>query len=236
MQRQVNLLDYSPSQQVGPYGIHALLMDAAPAKPVEGCWVPLFGAKLATLELSGSMDSLGLDVFGSNALEDPGNSYSITIAGSVTVDDVVSLDITNSNLPAGISVSHTSVGGDTATTIATALVAAINASSVLAGLSIRATNALGVITLAFPSFAPQPGAGNPSAPALANNTLVAGSVSGSATETIAIAVGTNGIKIGSTLAAFGLTALTVVPRWVKARLTTLTGTGANVSARLAASV
>lgn len=234
--RQNNLVDFSPSQQVGPYGIHALALDAVAAVPFESCWVPLFGAKQVSLELTGSMSTLGVDVFGSNALEDPGNSYTVTIAGTETDGDVVTLTIGNPNLPGGqVAIPHTSAGSESITSIATALTAGINANAALNALGIRATNQAGVITLTYPSFAAPAGAGNPSTQ-YANPTTVSGAATGSATETIAVVVGTNGTKIGSTLAAFGLTTLASIPRWAKLRATVLTGGGANVTGRLAASV
>lgn len=229
--RQTNLVDFNGPQFGGPYAIHGLALDAIGAAPFDGCWVPMFGAKYATLELTGLMDTLGVDVYGSNSLEDPGNGYTLTLAGSETNGDVVALVISNPNLLGGsVTISHTASGGEAVAAIAAALAAGINLNAGLNGIGLKATVAAAVITVRYPSFGPQTGNGNPSQAAVANPTTVAYTQGGNS-ETIAIAVLTTGTKLGSTLAAFGLTAVTAVPRWIKARLTTLTGAGANVSAR-----
>lgn len=232
---KTNLADFSSPAFGGPYGIHGLALPGVAAPIYDGCWVPMFGAKLVSLELAGSMDTLGVDVYGSNSLGDPGNGYTITVGGSETDGDIVTLNISNPNLPAGVvNVSHTAAGGETVAQVAAALNTAINAQADLNALGIKSSVLSAVITLSYPSVAAQSGNSNPSQPGIANPTTVA-YTKGSNSETVTIAVTTNGTKLGSTLAAFGLTALTVVPRWVKARLTTLTGAGATVTGRFAAS-
>jgi hypothetical protein len=72
-----------------------------------------------------------------------------TIGGSVfDSGDTVSLTFSNASLSGfPVTVTHTLGAGETATTIATALTALINANAALAAASITAASALGVITL-----------------------------------------------------------------------------------------
>lgn len=76
----------------------------------------------------------------------PGTN-TLTIGGSVTTGDTVAITFTNANL-AGlpVSASYTAAGGDSTTTIATALAAAINANSTLASNNIIATSSGAVVT------------------------------------------------------------------------------------------
>lgn len=72
-----------------------------------------------------------------------------TIGGTVTTGDVTSLTIYSAGLSGGSkTVSYTSAGGNTTTTIATALKNAINADSSLAALGITSTSSAAVVTIA----------------------------------------------------------------------------------------
>jgi hypothetical protein len=72
----------------------------------------------------------------------------VTVGGSVTADDVLTLRFTNSSFSGGHEdVAYTVLMADTTTTIATALAAGINADSVLEAAGISATSAAAVINV-----------------------------------------------------------------------------------------
>lgn len=97
-----------------------------------------------------------------------GNSTA-TISGTATAGDVTSIVIDNSKLPVGEKViSYTSLGGDSATSIATALKNAINADTSLQSIGLSATSSAGVITLST------------------SGTTYTTSISGGATETLTL--------------------------------------------------
>lgn len=217
----------------GPYGINALLLPQSAAPIVEGPWVPLAGAKVATLELFGSMSTLGVDLYATNN-PNPVNGYTITVGGSITDGDTVTATFANPNLGVLLNITVPVVGGDTTDIVGAKLAAAINANANLQGAGIAASDLSSVVTITFPSL--YPGLGAAGSPSFANYTVVTASKSSGASETVAVATLTTGIKVGSTLAAFALTAITVLPSYIKARLQTLTGSGANVTAALNASI
>lgn len=207
------------------------------AVPMESVWVPAGPAKAASVEIEGSFSTLSVQLLGSNSPSDPGNTYTATIGGT-TFDsgDVVSLIFTNPNLPNGEeTVSHTLGASETAATVAAALAAAINADTKLAGalgLGFAATAASAVITITYPSVAPlqPPQEGfSPTTEAVQNTTLVQGSVTGAGNETVTIANASAGAALGSAITTLSITALTVLPRWIKAQFGTLTGTGASAT-------
>lgn len=232
---QQNLLDIFNPPGVGPFGLIAPLAPAVVAPQFEGLWTPIVGAKAATLELSGSMDTLGVDVYGTNDPNAADNGYTLTVGGTITNGDTITATFKNPNLPGtgSVAVVVPVVTADTTTTLAAKLAAAINANAVLAALAIVAAAAVAVVTVTFPSVAPGPGAAGTGT--FANLTTVSTAITGGATETLTVAVLTNGIKLGTTLAAFGLTAIAVLPAFIKIRVTTLTGANAVVHANLAAS-
>jgi hypothetical protein len=96
-----------------------------------------------------------------------------TVAGAAfNAGDTVSLTFVNSSVTGlPITVLYTVVGGDTATTVATALTNLINANATLAAANISAASALGVLTIS------QQGA-------IGNNTMLLGVVTGTGSETV----------------------------------------------------
>ncbi len=103
-----------------------------------------------------------------------GNS-TVTVAGTVTTGDVVSLTVENVNLSGGEeTVSYTVAGGNTLTDIATGLKNAINASSTLAAIGVTSTSSAAVVTVATAG------------------TTYTTSTSGGATETLTLGTNANG--------------------------------------------
>jgi hypothetical protein len=235
---QTPLIDFLSPRFVGAYGLNALLLPAAQAVPVyEGPWIQIGGAKDISLELFGSQSTLSVDIYGTNN-PNPVNGYTITIGSTVTSGDTITATFTNPNLPgAGTeAVVVTAGSSDTTTTLAVALAAAINADVNLQGCGISAQQAGAIVTINFPSIWPGGDTAGGTPQGVANFTGVTTTLSAGASETAAVATLTNGTKIGSSLAAFGFTELTTLPTYIKARLQTLTGTGANVTVALNASI
>ena len=233
-----NLVMFDSPAYGGPYGLNAPLFSDIAAAEYEGLWTPLLGVKFATLEINGKMDSLSCQLYGSN-VQSPLNGYIVTVAGSAQAGDIPAITFNSPNLPNGapVTVSHTLVSGDSVTTTAAALVALINANLNLAGLGIGASNLNGVITINWPSALPGAGNAGPSGPIKGNTLVLSVAVGGSGpSTTLAVTLPTTGIALGSALTALGLTALSLIPRFIKARVTTLTGTGALVSGNLQGSV
>ncbi len=103
-----------------------------------------------------------------------GNS-TVTVGGTVTSGDVVSITVSNVNLPSGEeTVSYTAAGGNTTTDIATGLKNAINASSDLTAIGVTATSSAAVVTIAT------------------EGTTYTTSTSGGATETLTPGTNANG--------------------------------------------
>lgn len=102
-------------------------------------------------------------------------SATATIGGTETDGDTVGITFTNTGV-AGlpVTVNHVTSGGESVSSIATALKTAINANSTLNAAGIKATNIGAVITIQ------QPGA-------LGNSTVLSANLSGGATETITFA-------------------------------------------------
>lgn len=212
----------------GPTSISAILLDAITATPYEGIWVPWLFTKQGSLEVSGSMSTLSLQLFGTNAIN-PVNSYVITVGGTAATGNVVTFTFIT---PTGtFTASFTDTTGNTTTQIAAAVVAAINSNSILSSLGFQAANLANVITVTWPSASP-PGSFpyTTSSPSIAQVVTMTATASGTASETFAIAAGSGGSSLGSAITAFGMTQFTVSTRWLKVRLTTLTGASANVTA------
>ena len=93
-----NLVMFDPPAFGGPYGLNAPLFDKITAPEYEGLWTPLFGVKSATLEINGKMDSLGVDLYGTN-VQDPMNGYIATVAGTAQAGDTPTITFFNPNLP-----------------------------------------------------------------------------------------------------------------------------------------
>lgn len=172
-------------------------------------------------------------MLGSNALDDPLNQLTLTVGGTVATGHVITGTLTSSNIPGGsATVSYTTNGTDTATTVATALTAALAASVGARELGLSFSSAAAVITTQFPSIVPQAeGSSVGSVPAYGQNqgNILSFSFSSTGSETVAVAGVVDGNTIGSAITSLGITALSVVPRWIRARLTSLTGTVINAA-------
>lgn len=220
----------------GPFDIGLQLLDNATAATTEGLWLPTQFAKVGTVELAGSMSTVSVSLVGTNQLLAPLNQYTLTIASTVATGDVITVKATNSNILGGsASVSYTTIAGDTTTTIAAGLAALINASAGTRGMAaagITASSTAAVITVSFPSVFPNAGTENynyATNVGAGNITTFAGTSTGSETVTVA-GVTTIGSAIGSAITALGLTSITLLTRWTRARMTTLTGANAFINA------
>lgn len=211
----------------GPASINAVLLDLVTSAGYEGVWVPWLFTKQGSLEISGTFATLSCQLWGTNAIN-PLNSYTVTITGSATAADVITLTFVT--VPGTITASYTVAGGNTVTQMAAGLVAAVLANQAFAQQGIQATNVAGVVTVTWPSPAPFYGQGAYSTnnPGYAPNINLTAAVTGSATESVAIAPGAVGSSLGSAITAAGMTQFTFSSRWLKLRITTLTG--GNVSA------
>lgn len=217
------LFQSTPAPYIGPASYDSVL--ASFASVGEGVWVPARFAKQASIEIEGTFSVLSLQLIGSNALNSPPNLYTLTIGGTVTTGDAVTMAFANPNLAAGSeSVSYTTIGGDTTATIATALAAAINADAKLQALGIVATVSASVVTVSYPSEGPsgQEG-GSPTEPPPQNTTIITATVGGSATETVTIANASVGASVGAAITAKGVTAIATMTGWIKAVVNTFTG-------------
>lgn len=213
----------------GPFDASGTLLDSVTAAPAEGIWLPAQFLKNMSVEVTGSGSGQSVQLYGSNALAEPGNQQTITIGGTVATGDVLTLAF-KSAVAGTINVNYTTVGGDTTSTIATALAAAINANATLAtDLGVSASAASAVITVSWPSETPAAAADNVPAgfnssvtqPLPANFLSVTGSTTGS--EIFTIANGSTGTAVGSAITANGVTQFAGnALRWIKARLTALT--------------
>jgi hypothetical protein len=224
------LVDYQAAPFNGPASLYASLLSGIAAAPFEGLWVPAAFAKSLAVVLGGTFSAISCEIWASSASDMPANQVTATIGGAVTATDTVGITFTSPLIPGGKTVSHAVVGGDSTTTIAAGVAAAINADATLSSLGIGAASANAVVTVSWPSYAPNPvayppgtGTGEP----VANLMSFAGALSGGATETVTIGNGTNGFK-AETLTAVGLTQISGPVRWIKARLATMTGSSAVV--------
>lgn len=103
-----------------------------------------------------------------------------TIAGSLTVGDVLHLTATSSAISGSpVSVTYITRAGDTPTSMGAGLAAAVNANAALAAVGVYAVAATGVVTLYWPA-------------ALSPTITWSESVTGTASETITLASGSGG--------------------------------------------
>lgn len=212
-----------------------IAFDAIPgiaAVPYEGLWLPSRFAKYASLDVRGSISTLAIGIYGTNSLIDPSNTYTVTVGGSATAADVLTLGFANGNLSSGYGVAYVVPPLATVNIVAAGIAAAINADPLLPGLGFLAKSAAAVVTITFPSVPPGAlqEASSPSNPWPSNATLLTTSLSGGATETLTVATGSDGESLASSITALGITAVTIMSRWFKARMTTLTGTNATITA------
>lgn len=235
--RALPLMEYKAAPTNGPFAQAATMLDAA-AAIFEGNWLPAEFAKNLSIETDvvGS-PTFEIDIYASNQ-DSPVNSYGITLGGSVTEGDTCALTVNNPNLPGGQQVvSYVAGSSDTLDTIASALAAAINANAALQALGYGATVSGAVVTISWPSG--QPTEIGQTGPAQQNFTTVSGastaSGGGAGSETFTVALGSGGVKVGDiTAAGYTNLASDVLPaRWIKARLSSFSGSGDSVSAYLA---
>lgn len=223
--------DYLPAPFNGPFDMVARLINgvAAASLPVEGLWTQAGWAKAQSLEVSGSMSTLALAIYGSNAPAPPLNTYTVTVGGSATQGDTLTLTFSNGNLGGGSRAVAYAVGASPSLNgIAAALAAAISADPVLSPYGFIASAAGAVITITFPSVPPGSQTPSPTQPPPSNITTIAASAGGG-TETFTIASGANGTLL-TNITTLGFIALPTLPRWITGRLTTLTGTNATITA------
>lgn len=228
------LVSFTSAPFASQFATQAELISNAAAAPYEGLWVPSLWINLGSIEVVGSMSTLSISLLGTNQISEPLNQFTATVGGTVAAGDVVTLTAANANLPGGgAKVEYTTVAGDTTSTIAAALAALVNASTELVGAGISAEAAGSAITLSYPSVWPGPAATNSASygQRYGNWTTFAGSSTGAETVTVA-GVTAPGSTIGSAITALGLTTFNAACRWLRARVTTLTGTSALISANL----
>lgn len=220
----VPVLQSTPAPNVGPASYDAQL--AAVTSVGEGVWILSAFAKAASVEVGGTFSALSIQLLGSNSPSEPINQYTMTVGGTVTTSDVLTLTFANPNLPAGTkAVAYTTIGGDTTTTIATALTAAINADTSLQRLGLLATSVGAVVTITYPNgYVGGQEGGSPSDPASQNTTIVTASKNGGASETLTVANASVGQNVGAAITAVGFTQLAILPKWIKAVVNTFTGT------------
>ena len=121
------------------------------------------------MQLTGS----GTAACTTTVIDKANRTANITIAGTVTVGDTLTISVHDPALSGGVkSDSYTVVTGDTLTSIAAGLTSALNADSSLSAIGVTATSSGAVILVSSASV---------------NQTTYTSSTSGGATETIAIA-------------------------------------------------
>jgi hypothetical protein len=79
----------------------------------------------------------------------PAPSYQITVGGTITTGDLITLNVFAAGVQPAVPVTYTVQGGDTTTTIATALAAAFNANAILATGAFVASSLANVVTLTW---------------------------------------------------------------------------------------
>jgi len=215
----------------GPASSVARLVDGIAAAPYEGLWTPTQAAKVASVELAGTFSAISVQLYGTNAADFPQNTQTITVSGSVAQNDSITTTFANPNLPGGSEAVQVTVGATpTVSTVAAQIAAAINADNALAAIGLTATAAAGVVTVSYPSQTPSQAAAGPAEflAQPANETQITTTVN-TGSETVAVALGADGQTIGSAITAAGITAVATMSRYIKARLTSLTGTIASMN-------
>lgn len=232
-------LNVLPAPQSGPFALGCTFLANATATPMEGLWLPTGWAKTGSISIEGQMSTLSVQLWGSNLLPQPLNQYVVTITGSTVVGDTVSITFTNPNLAGTGTRQVTSAalpGSATVTQVAAALALAINTDTVMTALGFQASNVAGVLTIQYTSYPqnqniPDVSGYNP----LSNQTTITFSKTGTGSQVGTIAFGGNGNTVGSAITSLSLTTISNLPRWMTARLTTLTGGGASISASFSGS-
>lgn len=214
---------------IGPTAGFVQLVQNVTTAPTEGPWLPCRLFKQMGFTAEGTLTGLTATIWFSNALNCPLNGYTVTIGGTITSGDVVSLTVASS-VAGNVTVSHTVASGDTVGTIAAALATALNANAALTAAGYQAAQTGALIALTYPSL--RPGAawfgagllsGEPSTAPPVNYTLVTGAVSGAGTETVTTGiVSTTGANVLSLSSSSNHAVLATPARWVKGKVTALT--------------
>ena len=119
-----------------------------------------------SIVVSSSIFGLGTET--STLAQNTDNNTTVTLGGSATAGDVVSVTVVNANLPNGQETdSYTVAGGNTLSNIAAGLASAINADSNLAAIGVGASSSSAVLTVS-------------------TDTSYTASTSGGATESISV--------------------------------------------------
>src|ERR1700678_1341296 len=135
------LASYAAAPFASPFSLQCTLFDAVSAA-IEGLWVPAQFCKSGSVELFGTATGISVTLIGTNSLGIPLNTWTGTVAGSISAGDVISVKVTNQNIPGGsATVSYTVQAGDTTTTIAAALAALLAGNAALQGISLLASTA-----------------------------------------------------------------------------------------------
>ena len=215
------LLRWTPSTYLGAGGFNAMLLDGATTAPNEGLWVPVEFAKQASVEVFGtSISGMSLQLYGTNIV-DPLNGQTLTIGGTVAAAHTITVTVFNPNLNRGqevVTYGPTS-GGDTATTVAAGIAAAINNDLNLAALGIRATSLVAVVSVTYPSVSASSAVASTSSIGFGNWTSFTGTSNGAETVTVANLV--NGQTIGAAVTTQSLITIGMNVRNIKARLNSL---------------
>lgn len=242
---QTPLFNIAQSPYIAPQSLACALLPNVTSAPYEGLWVPVGYCKSLQMETFGSMSTISMSLYGSNSPGTPLNTYTITVGGSSFINlDTESISFSAQTIGGNpIKITYVSSGSDTTSTIAAGLAALINANATLQGLGVNAAAAANVITISFPSIAPGPVPGEvagfnyPSSAGgggIANSIAITTAITGTGNETLTVTTpATFGTLIGAAITAFGITSITAPWVWLKMRLNTLTGGGANVTANLA---
>lgn len=127
-------------RSAGNISAEFLLLDGITAAD-KGIWVPFSPFRNGTFEVTDGGAMSGTIVLkGSNAPVQPPNGWTVTVAGTPAAGDVLTLTITCPLLFNGnATASYTVQAGDSTTTIATGLAAAMNAAATVAPTGANAT-------------------------------------------------------------------------------------------------
>lgn len=229
------LVRYDSAPFNGPFAISAALLDGVAVAPYEGVWLPARFAKAGSVELQlgGTGLTAEVDIWATNQQDMPSNTYVLTVGGSATATDVLTLTFKNPLLAGGQkAVAYTVPSSPSLNSVAAGIAAAVNADTALQAIGVTAAALAAVVTITWPSTSPSAAPGAPSAPKSASTIALSTSLSGGATETLTVTLGTDGTQVAS-LSAAGLVSMPTAPfpfRWIKARMPTLSGT--NPSATL----
>lgn len=207
-----------------------LCLDAAAAN-TPGWWVPWYPFRNGSIQLSqaGGTPAGTVSLYTSNAAQMPANGYNITVGGTPHTGDVCTINVNGGGFI--YSGSYAVVGGDTTTTIATKLVAALQAA--LNNAEQPQYPQFGAINASLITVSN--GGANPTAVVTVLTTApqlyfdLTSSVSGaSATTTLTNAsldTTAAGALVAPTLTAPGSVQFMNVGTWIKANLTGYSGPG-----------